>query len=212
MNYNLHCHIILGAELSNFSVTFNWTKTTSSGDLIDVEGSSSNLSFSLLSMSDAGNYSCIENNLSLTNSSELTIKCKEYIIFAHPRLLTCNHIFFTHYVVPAPEGITITSSQPSPIKLVGLDITLTCTANLSSSVDVPASVTFLIRGPSGTIVNERVQVSTDSTTAALNTLINSFTSSQSGLYNCTAFLGSRSSLHLDSLEGVSESIVITTGT
>ena len=74
-----------------------------------------------------------------------------------------------------------------------------------------ANVTFFIRGPSGTIANERVQVSAGSTSAALNTLIHSFTSSQSGIYNCTAVLGSRASLHLDSLEVVSESIIVTAG-
>ena len=81
MNYSLLCDI-LGVELSDLNVTFNWTKSTSLGDLrlLNVEGSSSNLLFSTLSMSDAGNYRCIalfEDSRSLSSSSELTIQCKE---------------------------------------------------------------------------------------------------------------------------------------
>lgn len=103
------------------------------------------------------------------------------------------------------------SSQHNPINPVGSNITLKCSVELSSAIDVSVNVAILIRGPSGTVLNERIQLSADSANTSVNALINSFANNHSGLYNCTAFLSSMSSLHRDSSESVSESIVVTTG-
>lgn len=78
MNYSLYCDI-LGAELSTMDVTFNWTKSISFGDQVQVVGDSRTLSFSPLSMSDAGKYNCtatFENNLLLNSGKEVSVQCK----------------------------------------------------------------------------------------------------------------------------------------
>ena len=96
--------------------------------------------------------------------------------------------------VPNPMVVAISSDLVSPIRPVGSDVTLTCTVEFSSTVDVPVTVNTVWTGPNG------VTLSPTTTTTVMESLtrytstamVNSFGRDQSGVYNCSATIRSTS--------------------
>ena len=86
--------------------------------------------------------------------------------------------------VPAPTSIIIRSSKPNPIRPVGSDVNVTCTAVLSPAVDVPVTVDIQLSDPAGrTLTTTTPSISgSNYTTSAM---VSSFGRNQSGNYTCT---------------------------
>lgn len=74
--YILTC-VVTGGEKLDPSVFYQWTKTNHDGMVVTLENSLRNLTFSSLSLSDSGNYSCKVNissrylNQAISTSSNL---------------------------------------------------------------------------------------------------------------------------------------------
>ena len=95
------------------------------------------------------------------------------------------------YIVPPPLAAYITSDQVSPIRPVGSDVTLTCTVELSPSVDVPVTVNTVWTGPDGFMTTNTAQTVMGSTTTYTSTaMVSSFGRNQSGSYMCSATVNS----------------------
>ena len=112
--------------------------------------------------------------------------------------------------VPAPIWVIITSSKLNPIRPIGSAITITCSMEVSSAVDIPVIVTISLRGPSGEILNSTDPVAMGSTYSS-DALISSFVENYSGMYNCTATIRSTSSFVINSVSTTSEAKRVTTG-
>ena len=98
--------------------------------------------------------------------------------------------------VPKPMVVAI---SVSPIQSVGSNITLTCSVELSSAVDVLVIVNTVWTGPNGFMTTNTAQPVMGSTTAYTSTaMVSSFGRDQSGDYNCTATVSSTSSFLTDS--------------
>ena len=83
--------------------------------------------------------------------------------------------------------MTVTNS---PVN-VRFAVTLTCTVELSPSVDVPVTVNTVWTGPAGFSTTNTTQAKTGRTTTYTSTaMVNSFGRAQSGNYNCTATISS----------------------
>ena len=97
--------------------------------------------------------------------------------------------------VPAPLSVTLTSDPLSPVRPVGASVTLTCTVELSPSVDVPVTVNVHLSDPAGSPLNIttlRLSVSGSNFTASAIATVNSFGREESGNYTCTADITSSS--------------------
>ena len=95
--------------------------------------------------------------------------------------------------------VILTSAPLIPI--VGSDVTLTCTVELSPAVDVPVTVNVQLSDPAGsplTTTTPSMSGSTYTSTA----MVSSFGREESGDYTCTATVSSSSSIPflLDSSE------------
>lgn len=86
--------------------------------------------------------------------------------------------------VPNPT-VTITSTPVSPIRLIKSTVTLICTVELSSAVDVPVTVNVQLIAPSGSPLTTTLP-SVSGLTYTTTAMINSFGRNQSGVYACTA--------------------------
>ena len=83
--------------------------------------------------------------------------------------------------------VVITSTPPSPIRPVGSAVILTCSVNLSPSVDVPVIVNAQLSGPPEIAIIPLTNSLMENITRYTNTaMINSFGRNQSGEYTCTA--------------------------
>ena len=101
-------------------------------------------------------------------------------------------------LVPSPISVTVVSDLRSPV-VVGSNVSLTCTVELSPSVDVSVTVNTVWTGPAGFMATNTAQPVMGSTTTYTSTvMLNSFETSQSGQYNCTANISSTSSFLTDS--------------
>ena len=83
--------------------------------------------------------------------------------------------------------MSITSNKINPIRPIGSTVTLTCTVELNSVIDVPVTVPTVWSGPAGfrtTITAQPVMGS--NTTYTSTAMVSSFGREQSGLYICTA--------------------------
>ena len=95
-------------------------------------------------------------------------------------------IFISFYAVPSPT-ITITS-DPIGIISVGGAVTLTCTVELSPSVDIPVKVLTVFTGPTRFLTTPVAQPNTGSnTTYTSTTRVSSFGRDTSGEYACIAY-------------------------
>ena len=82
----------------------------------------------------------------------------------------------------------------NPIWPIGSNVTLTCTVELSSEVDVPVTVNTVWTGPDGFSTNITAQPVMESNTTYTSTvIIKSFRRDQSGSYTCLATLTFESS-------------------
>ena len=119
-----------------------------------------------------------------------------------------------HYTVPAPVSVNITSIPASPIRPIGTaNVTLTCTIELSETIDVSVTVNTMWSGPDGFRNSTTVQHVTgirSSTNDTSIVAVSSFGRNQSGNYTCKATLSS-SSLFLISSEQNSTIAYITVG-
>ena len=89
--------------------------------------------------------------------------------------------------------MTITSDPGSPIRPIGSDVTLTCTVELSSTVDVPVTVNTAWTGPAGFITTNTAQPVMGSITTYTSTaMVSSFGRDQSGNYICAVTANSTS--------------------
>ena len=94
---------------------------------------------------------------------------------------------YIHFVVPAPHSLTLTSTPASPIRPIGTNVTLKCTAELSPLVDVPVTVNVQLTDPSGSPLITTPPAVSGSTYTTI-AIISSFGRNQSGDYICTATL------------------------
>ena len=152
------------------------------------------LSFSPLSLSDAGRYTCEVNvtadsenftayqNHSVVIQSELI---SWYIVSVCMMSLSCC-------AVPAPTSVSVTSNVPNPIRPVGSTVTLICTVFLAEYVD-GLTVNTDWTGPNGFSENGMAQHMGSTSTYTSTAMVSSFGRDQSGNYTCTATVSSTSS-------------------
>ena len=111
-----------------------------------------------------------------------------------------------HYLVPAPR---VSVTPPVVPIIVGSSITLTCTVELSSLVDVPVTVTTEWSGPDGfTTTNTAQPVIRSTATYASTATVSSSGREQSGNYTCKATVRATMSSSLIDSVGYSSSRVI----
>ena len=90
-----------------------------------------------------------------------------------------------NFSVPVITSVTVTSSKSNPIRPVGSDVTLTCTVELSTAVDVPVTVNTMWTGPDALrYSSDSVLENITSYTSTIN--ISSFGRNQSGNYTCNS--------------------------
>ena len=95
-------------------------------------------------------------------------------------------------IVPTP--VAAVTSNPTGIITVGSSVTLTCTVELSPSVDVPVTVNTVWTGPAGFMTTNTAQPVMGSTTTYISTaIVNSLGRDKSGDYTCTATVNATSS-------------------
>ena len=103
-----------------------------------------------------------------------------------------NLLISNDLTVPAPTSVTVTSNSNNPIRPIGSDVTLTCTVNLNSSVDVPVTVNTVWSGPRGFRMSREAIGNNTIQTSTLN--VSLFGRNNSGVYNCTATISSSNAL------------------
>ena len=88
--------------------------------------------------------------------------------------------------------MTLISDPISPLGVAGSNVTVICTAELSSAIDVPVDMQVQLTDPDGhslaTVETPSRSLSTANYTS--RALINSFRRDQAGLYTCTVSLSS----------------------
>ena len=95
--------------------------------------------------------------------------------------------------VPQPI-VHLVSDTPNPI-LSGTSPSLTCSVELSQSVDIPLTISTVWTGPDDTILSSATPPVTGSLTHYTNTVMLSFVeSADSGEYTCTVNIGSEVSI------------------
>ena len=106
--------------------------------------------------------------------------------------------------------MTITSIPASPIRPVASDVTLVCTVELNTLVDVPVTVTIMWTGPARfTINNNAAQLAAgSSSTYTSTTTVRSFGRDESGIYTCLATISSVSSFLRDSMASTSTRVTV----
>ena len=83
--------------------------------------------------------------------------------------------------------MAITSNPGNPIYPPGSDVSLTCTVELNSVIDVPVIVNAVWTGPYGSIITNTAQSAIRRNTTYTSTVtVRSFGREQSGEYTCTA--------------------------
>ena len=89
---------------------------------------------------------------------------------------------------PVPnQTVVITSNPVSPIHPIGSAITLICTVELNSFVDVTVNMNTQLSGPAGvTITPLTNSVMVNTTRYTSTSMVSSFGRNQSGEYTCTA--------------------------
>ena len=92
-------------------------------------------------------------------------------------------------LIVVPSNVTLSSSHSNPVQPVGSDVTLTCTVELSSAVDVPVTVNIVWTGPAKFTNTSTAQHMESTNTYNSTAMVSSFGRDQSGVYNCTAAVG-----------------------
>ena len=211
--YILTCTVtITGADRLNPTITYQWFKdnTVVSGE------TQSTLSFSSLSLSDAGQYRCdvtVSSTLlsqpitKMSNTHDLTLQSK-----CNSSLMICGLIVVLSHLVPLPTAVTLTAS-PDGTTLTGSPLTLTCSIELSDAVDIAVTVNTVWNGPPGTQFTTTTPVATrmTATTYTSTATISSVETSDSGEYTCTATVSSTSNSFVLASGGVSGMRTVSVG-
>ena len=105
------------------------------------------------------------------------------------------------HLVPATTSVRVTSDQANPLaaRPIGSAVTLTCTVELSPSVDVPVTVNTVWTGPDNFNRNIMAQQMGSTTTYTSTAMVSSFGRDQSGNYTCTATVSSTSQFIMNSM-------------
>ena len=82
------------------------------------------------------------------------------------------------------------SSKSNPIRPIGSDVTLTCSVELQSEIDVPVTVNIEWMGPAGAFSSIELVMEKHSTVYTSTATVSSFQRHQSGNYTCTANVNS----------------------
>ena len=211
-SYSLTC-TVTGADRLNPTITYKWFK-----DNTMVSGETqSTLSFSSLSLSDAGQYRCdvtVSSTLlsqsitKMSNTQGLTLQSKY-----NSSLMICYLIVMLSHAVPPPTALTVTASPGDPFIVEGHPLTLTCSIELSEAVNIAVTVNTVWSGPPGTQFTTTTSFATrmTATTYTSTATISSVETSDSGEYNCTATVSSTSPFVIKSHNGVSELYSVTVG-
>ena len=152
------------------------------------------LSFSPLSLSDAGRYTC---EVIVTAASETFTAYQNHSVIIQSELISlyivaCCMMSLSYCVVPAPTSVSVTSDLPNPIRPVESTVTVTCTVVLAEYVD-SLTVNTELTGPNGFSENGMAQRMGSTTTYTSTAMVSSFGRDQSGNYTCTANVSSISS-------------------
>ena len=107
---------------------------------------------------------------------------------------TCCIIIIILLFTTVPFSVTVSSNPVSPILTLGSNVTLTCTVELSPTVDVPVTVSTAWNGPAGFLTNQTAQPFFNVLGNTVNyrsiARVRSFRRNQSGNYTCTATVSS----------------------
>ena len=183
---------------------------------MDSGETQSTLSFSSLSLSDAGQYRCdvtVSSTLlsqpvmNMSNTLDLTLQSKY-----NSSLMICNIIVNFSHLVPPPTAVTVTAS-PNGTIFTGSSLTLTCSIELSEAVDIAVTVNTVWSGPSGAQFTTSTPVATrmTATTYTSTATISSVGTSDSGEYTCTATVSSTSNSFVLASGGATGSTSVTVG-
>ena len=170
---------------------------------MDSGETQSTLSFSSLSLSDAGQYRCdvtVSSTLlsqsvtKMSNTQDLTLQSK----YKSSPMICCLIVELS-YLVPPPTAVTVTASPEGTI-FTGSSLTLTCSIELSEAVNIAVTVNTVWNGPPGTQFTTTTSVATrmTATTYTSTATISSVETSDSGEYTCTATVSSTSPFLTDS--------------
>ena len=217
-DYSLTCSVI-GAEHLNSSITYQWTKNNGTQETqIQVGADPNILSFSLLKLSDAAQYTCratissfyLNDDITVTNSQDVIFQSKSSNGFkTNPCMMSL--IMFT---VPSPSLVVLSNvSNPICIHPIGSTVTLTCDVELSSVVDLPVTVNTVWTGPAVfTTTNATQPVKGNPTVYTSTVMVSSLSRDKSGYYTCTVTVRAMTStLYLSDSNPQSEAIIVTVG-
>ena len=208
-SYSLNC-TVTGADRLNATITYQWFKNNTV-----VSGKTqSTLSFSSLSLSDAGQYRCdvtVSSTLlsqpvmNMSNTHDLTLQSK----YNSSLMISYLIVNLTH-LVPPPTAVTVIAS-PNGTIFTGSSLTLTCTIELAEAVDITVNTVW--SGPPGTQFTTTTSVATmmTATTYTSTATISSVETSDSGEYTCTATISSTSNSFILTTGGATGSTSVTVG-
>ena len=210
-SYSLTC-TVTGADRLNPTISYQWFKNTA---VVSGE-TQSTLSFSSLSLSDAGQYRCdvtVSSNLlsqsvmNMSNTQDLTLQSKY-----NSSLMICNIIVNLSHLVPPPTAVTVTAS-PNGTIFTGSPLTLTCSIELSEAVNIAVTVNTVWSGPPGTQFTTTTSDATmmTATTYTSTDTISSVETSDSGEYTCTATVSLTSNSFVLASGGATGSTSVTVG-
>ena len=195
--YTLNCTVtVTGADQLNATITYQWFKNNT----VVSNETQSTLSFSSLSLSDAGQYRCDVTVSSTLLSQSITDKSNTHDLTLQSKynssLMIYHLIVVLSLLVPPPTAVTVTASTDGTI-FTGSSLTLTCSIEVSEAVNI--TVTTVWSGPSGTQFTTTTSVATRMTATSYTSTatISSVETSDSGEYICTATVSSTSSFLTD---------------
>ena len=206
--FSLTCTVTLAEGLTDAMVTYQWLKN---GTAV----SDATLSFSPLTFSDAGSYTCqatvTSDPISTASSNFVGIRLTCRLTLSLEPLSSIINSYSN--LVPGPTVIRISTNQTNPLMVrpIGSTVTLTCMADLDPAIDVPVAMNIQLRDPAGSpLTTTTPSVSGATYTTAVT--ISSFGRRDSGVYTCMAAISpSPSNPFLSSSSSQSETLRVTTG-
>ena len=113
-----------------------------------------------------------------SNDTVITLESKFVYVFNY-----CYH--YSIMTVPAPSvSITVTGNTTNPSWPIGDNVTLNCIVELSSTVDIPVTVTTTLRGPAGFLRTKTAEP--NATNTSFSSTVIRFNNTHSGVYTCMA--------------------------
>ena len=99
-------------------------------------------------------------------------------------------------------SVTLVSDPQSPIGRAGVNIHVSCTANLSAIVNIPATVQIQLLDPVGRVLPTVTSNSSASSIYTSRALINSFEDEYAGSYTCRVTLSTPASQSITKTETI----------